>query len=127
VAGGVQDGLQEIGGAGLAVGAGDAHQGQLWVDRKAALAGQGQPGLGHLDHRDPGRHGGLLFGDDDPGALLEAGCQKKVAVGALALEGHEEPAGDHLPGMISHPGDRQTVIPPHFNALKAAEQLSQSL
>ena len=129
-AGGGQDGLQEIGGAGLAVGAGDAHQGQLpagVVVKGGAEVGQGQAGLRHPDHRDPGRRGQLLFGDDHPGALVETGGQIEVAVGAAAFQGHEEPAGGDLPGMVGHPGHRHVHVAQHLTAGQAGQERSQSL
>ena len=57
VPGAAQDGLQQVGGAGLAVGAGDAHQGQLPAGvavKGGGEMGQGQPRLVHPDCGNPG-------------------------------------------------------------------------
>ena len=129
-AGGGQNGLQEIGGAGLAVGAGNPHQGQLpagMVVKGGADVGQGQAGLGHPDHRDPRGRRQFLFGDHHPGALVEAGVEIEVAVGAGPFQGHEEPAGGDLPGMVGHPGHRRVHIALHLTAGQAVQERSQSL
>ena len=129
-AGGVQDGLQDIGGAGLAVGAGNPHQGQLpagVVVKGGADVGQGQAGLGHPDHRDPRGRGQFLLGDHHPGARIEAGGQIEVAVGAAAFQGHEEPAGGDLPGMVGHAGHRHVNVAQHLTAGQAVQERSQRL
>ncbi len=128
-AGGAQDGFQEIGGTGLAVGAGNPHQGQLpagVVIEGGADMGQGQAGLGHPDHRDPRRRGQFLLGDHHPGALGESRVKIEVAVGAAALQGHEEPAGDDFPGMVGHAGHRRLGVAPHLAAGQAVKEGSQS-
>ncbi len=127
-AGGGQDGLQEIGGAGLAVGAGNPHQGQLPAGvavKGGADVGQGQAGLGHPDHRDIRGRGEFLLGDHHPGALVETGGEIKVAVGAGPFQGHEEPAGGDLPGMVGHTGHRHVNVAMHLTASQAVQEHSQ--
>ena len=119
----LQDVLEEVGGGGLAVGAGDAHQ--LHGSRRVS-----EPVDAHMGESRPavrGAHEGNVplrrFLAEDAGrALLQGahdGCgacgdghgDEAVSVGLAAGHGHEEVAGLRLPGVVADAGDLQRRVP----------------
>ena len=103
----LQDGLQQIGGGGLAVGAGDGHHGHV-VRRMAVPVGghhrQGLAGVRHLDIGD----GGILrrpLAHHRRGARRRGPADIGVTVGGKAGHGHEHVPGRRGPGVIADMGD----------------------
>ena len=104
---GLQNGLEEVGGGSLPVGAGNAHHGH-GVRRAAKEVGprhrQGPAGVRHLDIRNFSllrqgltenrrRAGGHGLGDE------------AVSVHRVAAESHKEVPGLHLPGVVTDLGN----------------------
>ena len=102
----LQNGLEEIGGGGLAVGAGDAHHGH-GVRRMAEEVGahhrQGPAGIRHLDEGNALLR--CLFAQHRRRAGGHGLADEGVAVNGEARHGHEQVAGPGGPGIIADIGD----------------------
>ena len=102
-AGLLQDLLQQQGGGGLAVGAGDAHHGHCLSGMTVEVGadeGQSQTvvlhqNVGHIALR-------LDGGDDDGCALLHCHGDEAVAIGCKAGDGNEHAALGDLTGIVSN-------------------------
>jgi hypothetical protein len=106
-AGGGEHGLDEVGGGGLAVGAGHA-------DERHPVGGPPQPaGDQQAERRDAGGHDDLrqvdrkLFLDDQRrGPALGGGAGEAVTVDRQAAHGHEDLAGREPARIVGDPADR---------------------
>ena len=102
-----QDGLEQIGGGGLAVGAGDGHHGHAVCRMAVIVGGHHRQGPAGVLHQDIG-HGAVLRrslthhrGGSRRHGLSDIG----VAVGGKAGHGHEDVPGCRGPGIIADTGD----------------------
>ena len=120
----LQHALEQIRAGGLAVGAGNADDGQA-VRRMAepvrAELGQGQAGgihqhIGAVLLRDP-------LADHAGRALLQGGGDEPVPVGGKAGDGHEECPFSALAGVIAHVRDLKVRIGVEFANVQALQQL----
>ncbi len=112
-AGGAQDVEQDVGGRGLAVGAGDADDHQLAAGE--AFPRGRQPGqrfgrVGDLQPGDAGRDGqaevgGGALGEDEARAVVDGAADPGVAVAAGAHAGDEGRAGGDFAGLLGEAGD----------------------
>ena len=122
----LQNGLEKIGGGGLAVGAGDGHHGHLpggMAVEVRSQDGQRPPGVFHLDIGN-GLLGNALAEDDGgPGGfgLSDVG----VAVRRIAGDGHEELPRLYLPGIVADAGDVSLQIGGGGKDLDARQQIFQ--
>ena len=87
--------------------------------------GQGQPRLWHPHRREAGRGLQLLLADDGRGPTGHGVGYKPVAVGQRPLEGDEDLAGGHLPGVIGHPGDHEIIVATEATALQTGQEAFQ--
>ena len=112
----LQNGLYHMGGGGLALGAGEADEGEL-VRRMAEPGGggmgQGSPGVGHLYHRHPLGHAHFPLHHQGGGPLFQGGGDIVVPVGLEAGDAQEKGPGGHLAGVIFQGGDLRLLRPLH--------------
>ena len=123
----LQDGLEKIGGGGLAVGAGDAHHGH-GVRRMAEEVGahhrQGPAGVRHPDERHiPLR---LLFAQHRRRAGGHGLADEGVAVNGKARHGHKQVSRLDSPGIIADMGDIHIQVRRGGQDVKALQQFVQS-
>ena len=92
--------VEEGGGGGLAVGAGDAHERQTARGVAVPFRGQQAKGVGGVRHFYPGDAGGeglrQALAHDGDGALLQGRIDEVVAVGNRTGNGDKEAAGADL-------------------------------
>ena len=96
--------VQQRDGGRLAVGAGDTHQRQLPGRMAVELICRQRHGLAavlhHLElHRRDGRSFGDMFANDSRRAFVDGGLDIVVAVARIALDGYEQGARNHFPGI----------------------------
>ena len=123
----LQHRLQEIGGGGLAVGAGDSHTGELFRRMAEPVGGdQSQGGPGVLSHQPGTRKVRFPAAEYRRRSLFKGLGDEVLTVGLVARQGREEVPRRYGAGVVADAGDLRVIFPRPARQGHSLQQLLQS-